>query len=283
MPLPYAFNVTFDDVALSVLEHTTSYGRDIVQHRPASGDGAQVQDLGALPIVTRMTVGLLGDDEEALAARTALVDLYKSGAARRFVHPHLGPMRAKLEACEVDTKTQRAQVVVVEDKPFTSAEETAVPTLSDVTTAAANFDEAVDNLSPPLTQTVSGADLLQVASAWSVTTPIEQRTADVEEFRVAARAGQRELNEREDEAGGQAALTLMRLRGALEFYNESVQTFRRAYDSIAIRGPVAVTQILTDIYGAATAATLLDEVLAINKIRDPSRLPQGSTLRVPRP
>lgn len=286
MPAAYRYQPSYDGVELDVTDISTRYGRDVVEHRPASGDGAQVQDMGQQPITVSLTVAITGDERAVLAMRDQLEQLAASGTARTFVHPYRGPMRCRLSQCDVDLVAQKARLTLTEDTPFVrQATPLPQPTLSDIATAGDELDTAI-GLIPlehlPHAPIPSGRDALTMAESWQGQTPVDGQLADLDTYRQQSAETQKTLFATASHEAIDAGLKLQRLRGTLELYQQGLQAARRAYDALTLQSSMPLVHFLTQVYGAGGAALVLDEVLALNSLTDINNVPAGATLRLPR-
>jgi len=297
----YRHTPAFAGVELEVTSFQTDLSRDVVEHRPHRGRGAQLSDRGQAPRRDTLSVALTGDADEITAKRDALVRLADSGAARLFVHPLDGSWMARCTAFSETLDTRATySITLVEDVPFTARmpERVMDPaervTLQDVEAAADAYDAEVALLRDDSGATLlpedspSGAESLAMVESWgqesgaSSSAPVRSELADLEVYRERSSTAQEALFHSEEPAAWRAARKLAQLRGTIELYQAGLQLVTFGNHEVTLGDAMPLISFLSQIYGAADAGRLLGEVMRLNRVANPLRVPAGSRLTLPR-
>lgn len=297
----YRHTPAFAGVELEVTSFHTDLSRDVVEHRPHRGRGAQLSDRGQAPRRDTLSVALTGNSDEITAKRDALVRLADSGAARLFVHPLDGSWMARSTAFSETLGTSAAySLTLIEDVPFSARmpERVLDPvervTLQDVEAAADAYDAEIallrDESGTVLLpeDSLSGAESLAMVEGWGQgagaenPAPVRSELADLEVYRGRSSAAQEALLHSSEPAAWRAARRLAQLRGTIELYQAGLQLVTFGNHEVTLGDAMPLIGFLTQVYGAAEAGRLLGEVLRLNRVANPLRVPAGTTLTLPR-
>ena len=284
--IEYRYTPAFGGVTLDVVSFQTDLSRDVVEHRPHRGRGAQLSDRGQAPRRDTLSVVLTGRSDAIAADRAALVRLADSGEARLFTHPLDGSWMARCTSFSETLDARAAfSITLVEDVPFTErmADPTERVTIQDVEVFADAYDADVDLLEDELVgDSPSGADALAMAEGWGGETPVNAQLAELESYRERSKVAQKSLFKSSNPAAWRAARKLAQLRGTIELYQAGLQRVTAANHSMTLTDAMPLIGFLTQVYGAGDARRLLSEVIRLNGITNPLRIPAGSTLTLPR-
>ena len=284
----YRYTPAFAGVVLDVVSFQTELSRDVVEHRPHRGRGAQLSDRGQAPRRDTLTVVLTGTSQEIVTTRQTLLVLAGAGDARLFTHPLDGSWLARLTAfSETLDASATLSLTLVEDVPFTEriADPTETVTIQDVEALADAYDAELAMLEVSATlpaDSPSGADALTMVEEWQSDRPTSAQLAELESYRARSLAVRDVLFESPEPAAWRAARKLGELRGTIELYQAGLQRIALSHHSLTVHHAVPLIQFLAQVYGATDASRLLGEVIRLNGITNPLRIAEGAILTLPR-
>jgi hypothetical protein len=282
--IAYTFTARFAGVELEIETWTEDIGRTVIRHEPTRGAGAQLSDRGQVPRTYNLSIRLTGTAVVVAAKRAALVELRSSQETRVFEHPLDGVVRCKLEALSgsVAAGNVSFSVTLVEDLAFTRRTAAGQPaddiSLQDIEITA---DELLLSLSAlQLEDSPDIAGAVEKASTWTERAQSDI-VADVEAMRADVLDLRRELDASTDVALFQASIQLEAFRASYERYARAVNDIRGAVFELNVALSLPLIVILTSLYGAGPAESLLDEVARINSVLDVTRVAVGTILSLP--
>lgn len=293
------YQASFGGVEFDCLATSDSLSRSIVRHEYPRRDGADLQDMGAEPRVTRCRLLFWErpplDGEAAtgnhLQRFAAFLDAVRAGKAQDFVHPITGTYRAMVESFDYDaTADERdaitAECVFVEDTTAPAQFDPGRMVLVDAGAAAVRVhaDQANAELAAAGIDSSAATDAAAAVDGWE-----------------SAATSVREVNLQLASIGSQidGLIAEYELASSIENYalwrtlqrlhyscRRAAALFRQAQPQIvtltlAAAQPLRV--VATELYGADGAEAGYAEMMRLNDIDDPSLIAAGTSLRAPAP
>jgi prophage DNA circulation protein len=292
MAVIYRFAASYAGIPLQVVSWTVERSRNVIQHLPARGNGAQLSDRGQVPRTDQLSVQIVGTDTEVTAARDTLIGIAASGEARTFVHPLDGRWAARLEAFQESGGAESItfSMTLIQGTDFSPllsqvilAEEAS---LEDVRTAAVQYETAADAVAqadPDLGDTLQLPSVaLTFATSWDPeSTPAKKIAADLEEYRGGASSSQDRLDRQNTREAYNAAIALLSLRGNMERYARKLQRISPRTVPVEVLADVPLISLLTQLYGGEEASRIQADVIRVNSIAGPTRVRAGTVLKLP--
>jgi hypothetical protein len=288
--LNYRFEARYGGVPLLVESWETNRSRNLIVHLPARGKGAQLSDRGGVPREDTLTVRLVGTAAAVTSARDQLIALQDTATAATFQHPLDGSWPARLSDFteRVDANGPVYTLKLTHDA---QAEQRAIQSVRqgqgserDVAAAVAIYETDKAALAEDEPETaaalVAGDELRDPVRAWA-TAPATQVELDAQHQREQISASTATLDGLLSPEAHETALALLQVQASLDSYRRTLRQFSPTLAAIVVPSDRPLVRILTDLYGAARADELLDDVIRSNSITDPLRVRAGTTLQLP--
>jgi prophage DNA circulation protein len=257
-------------------------GRRQIQHTYQYRDGADIEDLGAEPRTTKVKAIFFGPQyEDGLGELIRVVDEGKPG---EFRHPILGAWQARVARSPVHFDSGAYDVATVELEVVEDGTDKQVPDLFSVTAMELEAEEAV----------------LEIEEAWGeLSYDLPEVPSVISEIRSFIASAQAELASIVDKVNRvrsrvDRAIAAARKLGDVRSWplvvalKKAVHTVQRLAKSIRdIKPPVIlkrleaampVSLLAHSMYGTGTKRA--DEILRLNKIKNPFIVPRGTELKV---
>lgn len=285
---------SFRGVTFPTLSITDTFARRVAQHKFPYKDGAQLEDIGAEARPISAEIVFHGTDY--LADLLAFLAVANVGATGALIHPVLGAVQAKVVRTEVRHEEARRDSATVTAEFLEDGVNTSTPTL-------VSIDAASDALTAQTAATRTLADDLSgtAATALPATTaalddadtfaesldenPAELQTR-LDQLGDRVNAGIAEIDELETDAAGDALDDVGRselrdaMRAVFDDADQLKQRTERLHPKVIPQNlPVHVplVTLALQLYNDPTRA---DDLLRLNKIRDPFLVPPGTVLKV---
>jgi len=291
-------------VEFAALSISAEHGREIDKREYPGRDGRDLEDRGRQGLTVQLRAVFFGEDyPDALDRLLAKID---GGGIGELVHPIHGRMRAACErAVEVHDPEDALDAASLdltfvehtEDAlgPFVSTESepalaNAIRAASDTTaTTARKLQAYLDSLSAPSTPALAAAPALAATAAIASSAAVDRLevgAADMSapEIQAAVNGALVRIDEAARAVANYAAPAEYELGVALTALAASLARYGAAL--IQARPPLVEVEVLADVpllvwaharYGSSARAA---EVIALNPIADPLRIPRGTRLRV---
>jgi hypothetical protein len=288
---------SFAGMELDVLRAQDENGRDLAIYAAPHREGAELEDMGGAPRVTRCQIIFVPHDaaDNHLERFFAFEQVKRLGETHTFTHPLTGSYEAKIGSFSWSAGPDQRDTVIV-DCDFVEDSVTpaifdlgqGAPLLSgvqDVAIASAELTQAVSDIEtieggPALDVTV-GTDALAMVQGWAAAA--SQTTRDVETELARARA---EITAAT--VALQVATTvrrfpilrsLVKLEGAVSRAAEVFTDRTPRVVEFTVTAPQGLLLFCSRRYGAKQAQQRFDEIMRLNSIPNPARLEPGITLR----
>lgn len=291
MPSTY-LAASFGDVPILIASIETERGRDIVVHSPSSGDHHSLSDRGRRALVVRCEILFVDQPglEPYLERRDRFLRIAESGEPQIFTHPIDGAYVARAEnvseSASSDQRSVRISCTFLQDSETQrvfpmGAGGSAAAGVESVTVAAAAADQALVEVglssSAPATcvAAVTAWESMDDIDANEVMLKVASVTHEIDES-----ISQLELRSSLDYWTSYQQLILLRYQvvRAAELFTSSVE---QVFD-VHITTPRPLRAICAEIYGAAEAEERTAQVVKLNRLRTPARVPANTTLKFPR-
>lgn len=303
------FEASFGGLRIDVMNTSDTNGRDLAVHQSPHRNGARVVDQGGVARVTSCKVVFVPEagnpNDDPMERFLFFQDLKNQGVTRTFVHPLSGAYQAKIGTFDWSATADERGTIYVD---CTFHEDSAEPAIfqvgpsaplrtgvEDVRASGAEVDAGLVEVNevrafrgdPPLTTTVPSS-ALALAEAWEEASTDDQNTLTSGEI-----TGQ--LNSLSNEI--QAEMDRFEVATDIENYpmllafNHLMYSLRRAAQSfledtprlvdIRVLAPMSLFALAQATYGASQADTRVEQLLRLNDVKSPARLPAGLTLKGP--
>ena len=278
----YSFTCSFDGVKLNVTSFSAPLSRRLDIMTPERGDGAETYDRGQVVRVDRLSAALVGNADEVLAGYRALQALATSGDVRRFVHPLDGEWDARLQNFEPTFAAGQASVSmsIVQFTELPTAERNRQNPDEEVTARDVVIDaEIADNALALL-----GLDDISISAQvapsveWTEETPASERTEAVDQLRANLTET---LDALKSSTKYQTLIDVRRSIATMQRWSDTLSSGGWQFGEVRVANAVSLASILNSIYGSRTSRDIFAQVQAVNSIRDPTKLVNGTLLQLP--
>lgn len=291
------YEASYGGLRIDVLSLQDDLSRALARYKYPHRDGADVEDMGAEEWTTRARVIFFPrDGQNARDVFEEFMAIVQRGESQVFVHPLFGEHDVKVGQLGTAIAAELRDAIMVECE---FVEDTADATIfepgaglpvtssiDEVTAISGDIDDGLvqvnerEDLDEPLTTTV-GADAIAEITSWEEDDSITER--DVR-FGAATLAGK--INSETDRL--ELALhveryplvtAFARLHWAVRRASEAfIQRTPRLMD-ITVRAPTPLLVIAARTYGADQADARYQQLLELNDVRKPNRVPAGTVLK----
>ncbi len=292
MPPAIYFEASFGGIPLRIGNISTERGRDIAVQSPAYGDKHTLTDRGLRQRST--SCELLFVDVPGQNSYTdryeAFVRLAESNEPALFSHPIDGQYRARCSNVDAEASADELSIRVSCTFLREDAPQVVFPVAAGVSTsagpeavsvAAGLVDEQLAAVG--LASTVS-AEAFAIVDAWheageeldaqrvylEVATLTELIDTMIADYELA-----------QDLTRYQAYEAVIRLRYQIVRVAEMFTSATATVFDLHVEVAQPVLRICSEVYGAALAVELAEQVTHLNRLRTPSLVPRGTTLKMP--
>jgi len=293
------YQSSYGGVRLDVLSTQDDLSRALARYKYPHRDGADVEDMGGEELVTHCRVIFFPrDGQDARQAFLDFIAVTKTGLTQTFVHPLFGERRCKVghigAEAEFGTRdTIMVDVEFIEDKTeagFFSAGAGApvASSVAEVSTIAADVDDGlvdvndglIEDDEEPISTTVH-TDALAAVTQWDENDSLTERDVRFQAAtlanKIAAETDRLELAT--DVSRYPIVTAFTRLHWAVRRAAEAfIQRTPRLFE-ITVAAPRPLLVIAAETYGADQAADRYEQLLSLNDVRTPNRVPRGTVLK----
>lgn len=296
------YDASYDGFPIHVLSTRDSVGRTLARFTYPHRNGADLEDMGGEPRVTRCRVIFTGPDH--YEAFRVFHDLAHQVEPAIFVHPLTGSYLAKVGQFEYSAEAEQRDTIMVDCTFEEDTTEPAVlpvgagaPTLSgvdDVAAAAAALGDALQNgfivdadegTIIDISDLTLLEDTVSTVQAWAddATKTIRDVTYEMSALTARIQVVTDELEVATDLSQFPIMVALTNLsyslrRAAEVFASSAPQLFQ-----FTVEAPTPLLLLAAQVYGADEAGDRLDELLTLNDIRNPARVERGTVLTAQTP
>lgn len=290
---------SYGGVRIDVLSTQDDMSRALARYKYPHRHGADVEDMGGEEWVTNCRLIFFPrDGEDARAAFLEFIAVTKRGLTQTFVHPLFGEIRAKVgrigASADFGTRdTIMVDVEFVEDTseagvftagagaPVASSVDEVKSISADIDSGLVDVNEGLVDVDEEPISTDVGTKAITAVQAWEDDETLTER--DVR-FAVAALTNEihSETNRLElalDVGRYPLVTAFARLNYAVRRAAEAfIQRTPRLFE-ITVAAPRPLLVIAAETYGADQASTRYEQLLELNDVRTPNRVPRGTVLR----
>jgi hypothetical protein len=302
------FEASFGGMRIDVLNTQDVNGRDLATHQSPHRNGARVVDQGGTARVTTCTVAFIpvaGDpNDDPMERFLFFQELKNAGATRTFVHPISGAYQAKIGTFDWRASADERGTIWVDCSFHEDSVEPAIfrvgPSaplrtgVEDVRASSAevdaglvevNTDRAVRGL-PPITTTVQ-SDCLVRAEEWEEAHDSDtglssgQITTELSSLSNAIQAEMDRLQVATDIENYPMLLAFNHLAYSMRRAAQAFLEDTPRLVDIRVLAPMSIYALAQVTYGAAQADQRVTQLLRLNDVKRPQRLPAGLVLKGP--
>jgi prophage DNA circulation protein len=274
---------SFRGLSFDVISTEDDFSRRITEHKFPYRDGALLEDTGREPKPTNITAVFFGEDY--LSRLTAFLALVDEGTTGPFQHPLLGRWQAKVFRVAVRHSHDRRDSAEVELELKEDGTDTTVQQISGADAAAGQLDDdvtAAQDAYDDLDQTVDSAqDAIDDAGDFGA-------DADDQIDDLTERADQLDRNVQDAISDLDALDDQIAASPVVDALRDAHLSALRLKTSLEHVAPLVVSRDV----GIDTPLTLLaltelgdpdrlDDILRLNKIRNPAFVEPGIVLKIP--
>ena len=285
---------SFRGVSFSTLSITDAFARRVARHRYPYKDGAELEDVGGE--ARQVDAELIFRGDTYLADLLSFLKVCTQGATGALIHPLFGSMRAKCQSANVRHEQSRRNAASVAAVWVEDGVNTAVPTLVSIDAAAgalslqsaaarATADDLSGDAATALPATSAALDDADVF-AGSLDETIGELSTRLDQLGATINSALAEVDALATDAAGAVLDDVGRslLRDDLRLTLERARTLKERTErlhpqivprEIGVHVPLA--SLAAELYGDPDRA---DDLLRVNKIRDPFLVPPGMRLKV---
>lgn len=294
------YEASFGGVRIDAQSTSDDLSRALVRYKYPNRNGADVEDMGAEEWVTRCRlIWFPRDGQDARAAFLEFVDVVNQGKSQIFSHPIFGERRCKVgqfqASAETGTRdTIMADVEFVEDtvdaaRVLPGAGAPVGASVQDVSAIAADIDDGLVDVNEGLVEvgedpisTTAHTNALVAVTSW------EESEASLTErdVRYQAISLANQIQSETDRLELATHLDRYPLVQAFARLHFAIRTAAEAFIQrtpklfeITVPAPAPLIVIASQTYGADQAADRYEELLELNDVRTPNRVPRGTVLR----
>lgn len=293
------YDASYGGFPIHVMSTSDSAGRTLARHKYPHVDGADLEDMGAEPRVTRCRIIFTGPDH--YEAFRVFHDLANSVEPLLFTHPITGSYLAKVGPYNFDADSERRDTITVD---CTFEEDTTTPavfpvgagspTLSgadDVAASAAAVSSAViivpgdEGTIVDLPDDSLLDDAMAISQSWA-----DDGTKTLRDVTYELNTLTDRIQATMDDLAVSTDLTQYPVMTALLDLSASLRRAAQAFAQVApqlfqvtVEAPTPLLLIASQLYGAAEAPARLEELLSLNDIRNPARVERGTVLTAQAP
>lgn len=278
----YLEPMKWGDIEIHVESSSDDYSRRIVQYNYPYKDGAELEDLGREPRPSSFRAIFFGNDYLPL-----LVDFLKEvdkGETRTLQHPLFGQWEARCVRAVVDHEHSRRNSAAVDLEFLEDGVNTEIPDVFSVGTAQEALSEDITGLETAnelLTEEISTVPtLITDAEAFiqDVDDQVTDLTARFEKISKAGKEAVAELEAKIDDAvNSDTVRAVRRVVDSASRLKERVERLAPSVAEMEIDNHTPMVAVAMRLYGDPARA---DDLIRLNKIRDPFLVPPGTRLRV---
>jgi prophage DNA circulation protein len=293
MPPLIKFDSSFGDVPFLVTSISTERGRDVVVHSPAQGSKHTLAAQGKR--LRRATCEIKFIDQPGQAPYDeryqALVKLFEGDETRIFVHPLDGSYPAQIAELDVTSDASALEIVATvvflheqNEKPVLDPA-AGINTLAGVEAVSVAVDRATSVLDEFELESSVLPDVKSTVEAWGDATNLDSQEVflGVSSLtqQIDAEIVRLELLKSNETWTAYREMILLRyeLVRAAQAFTSNAPTLIEIF----VEQPSPVMAIAAELYGGALAQQRRDEIVKLNRIRTPARVPAGTRLKVPAP
>jgi hypothetical protein len=288
---PFMFPASYGGVPLLMTSFAGQGGRDVAVQSPSRGDKHSLQDRGLRLRSLRCELRFVDEPgREAPHVRFRQFEqLVNESLAHVFSSPVHGSYLARVSEFEFSGSADAREIVasctfLAESEPRTvfPAGAGSAPTagLEEVSATAAATDEAL--AAEGLTSSVTG-DCVSTVIGWTQAESPSARAVYLEAASLAQRIDEEmtafELASDLDRWELYRSYIMLRYqvsRAAMAVTSEAERVF-----DLLVREPMPARLLCAQVYGAAAAEERARQVVELNRLRTPGRIPPGTTLKMP--
>jgi prophage DNA circulation protein len=293
------YESSFGGVRLDVLSTQDDLSRALARYKYPHRDGADVEDMGGEELVTNCRVIFFPrDGQDARSAFLDFIAVTKRGVTQTFVHPLFGEIRAKAGkigvAAEFGTRdTIMVDVEFVEDTaeagmfpagagaPVASSVDEVKSIGTDIDNGLVDVNDGlIEDDEEPISTTVH-TEAITAVTAWEEDDTLTERDVRFAASTLANRIDSEtdRLELAFDVSRYPLVTAFTRLHWAVRRAAEAfIQRTPRLFE-ITVAAPRPLLVIAAETYGADQASTRYEQLLSLNDIRTPNRVPRGTVLK----
>jgi hypothetical protein len=288
---PFMFAATYGGVPLLMASLSGEGGRDVVVQSPSRGDVHTLQDRGRRLRSVRCELRFV--DEPGKAAPHVRFQQFEQLASEALPHVFSSPIHGSYLAvvtdfqfgANADARELTASCTFLpksEPRTVFPAGAGSAPTagVEEVGATVAATDDAL--AAAGLTSSVTGP-CLSTVTAWTQAETPSARAVYLEAASLAQRIDE-EMDEFElatdldrwELYRSYITLRYQVSRAAMAVTSEAERVF-----DLVVREPIPARLLCAQVYGAAAAEERARQVVELNRLRTPGRIPPGTTLKMP--
>lgn len=282
----FSFEASFGGVALDIRSVQTTFTRRTDVYEPERGDGADVFDRGRALRVDRLSVTLPGTPDEVSARIRQLSALADNGDIRTFTHPIDGSWQARLgqfdlsiQNGDVTASMSILQVSALVATALNAENPDEETTAQDVAVDAERADAALADID---LDDVSVTEAVADAQSWDEETPVNLREDTLGAVRASLGGLQAQLDQLPAVTENvRASQVVMRTIASLQRFSDTLSAGGWRFATVTLGEPASLGVLLASVFGAGIVEEIIDQVRAVNQLRDATRIPMGTAVLLP--
>jgi len=295
------YPASYGDVRLDVLSTQDDLSRALARYKYPHREGADVEDMGGEERTTRCRLIFFPrDGQDARAAFLDFLEVVERGESQTFVHPIFGSYQAKVgqlgAAAEFGIRdTLMVDVEFVEDTADAGvfspgAGSPVASSVDEVTAIATQVDDGLVDVNEGLVEdeqisTTVHTEAVTAVTSWEEDDTLTERdvrfAASTLTNKIASETNRLELAQDVDKYPLVQAFTSLHYavrRAAEAFIQRTPEIIE-----ITIVAPTPLIVIAARTYGADQADGRYQQLLELNDVRTPNRVPRGTVLKAQSP
>lgn len=271
---------SFRGVAFAFQSLDDEVTRRLVEHKFPYRSGSEFEDLGAEARVTRIRAVFMGPEYESdLGALLKVVD---AGTAGRFVHPILGSWQARVRRSPVQHTHERYSMASVDLEVVEDGADAEIPDLFSISALEVEVEAAcleVEEVNTSLIDDVIDAVNEARAFVATVQSYVDRATALVNGVRKKIESAIRTVRAIADVSNWPITRSLKKLVRSVTRLGERVRQLQPSVILKTLPTAMPLSVLAHSLFG--DGVTRVDEILRMNRLRNPFLVPAGTQLKVP--
>jgi prophage DNA circulation protein len=274
--------LTWGGIEIHIEQSTDDYSRRIVDYQIPYRDGAELEDLGRQPRPSSFRAIFFGEDY--LPRLVDFLQEVDKGKTQTLRHPLLGQWEAKCTRAVVDHSHERRDFAAVDLEFLEDGLDTTIPDVFSVGAAQKEMEEDITALSDATDDLPVEIDtlttLLNDANTFieDVDAQITDLTSRFDRIKKSAAEAVEELEQKvADTVNWEAVKAARRVVNSASKLKERIERLAPRVTDFEVGSHTPLMEIAMRRYGDPERA---DELMRVNKIRDPFLVPPGTKLKV---
>lgn len=288
---------TYGGLRLDVRSTQDDISRALARYQYPYRDGADLEDMGGEPWTTRCQIIFFPrEGQDARRAFLDFLDVVRRGQSQVFNHPIFGERRCKVGQLSAAAEFGMRDAIMVEAEFIEDTVDAArlapgagAPvgaSVEEIAAISADIDAGLvdvnDGLETPLATTVGSEAVAQVGT-WETDETLTERDVRLAAAslanKITSETNRLELATHIDR--WPLVVAFARLHYAVRRAAEAfVQRSPRLFE-ITVDAPAPLLVIAARTYGADQASARYEQLLQLNDVRTPNRVPRGTVIKAP--